>query len=144
MDEKIILLVEDNADDEALTVRALKKQNIVNTIVVLRDGAEALDWVFARGMHSSRDPAVLPHVVLLDLRLPSLSGHEVLRAIRANDRTAHLPVVILTSSPDDKNMIESYDRGANSFVSKPVDFKTFVEAVKQLGLYWLLLNKAPV
>jgi two-component system response regulator len=144
MDEKMILLVEDNADDEALTIRALKKNNIRNDLVVVRDGAEALDWLFCTGSHAGRDPSILPQVVLLDLKLPKLSGLEVLRAVRADPRTKRLPVVLLTSSKEDQDLIAGYDLGANSYVRKPVDFSDFAEAVKQLGLYWLVLNeKAP-
>jgi two-component system response regulator len=141
MDEKIILLVEDNPNDEALTLRALKKNNIRNEVVVVRDGAEALEWLFATGAHSGRDPANLPQVVLLDLKLPKVSGLEVLRAVRADPRTKRLPVVLLTSSREDQDVITGYDLGANSYVCKPVDFADFAEAIRQLGLYWLVLNE---
>jgi two-component system, response regulator len=141
MDEKMILLVEDNPDDEALTLRALKKNNIRNPVVVVRDGAEALDWLFARGDHASRDASVLPQVVLLDLKLPKVSGLEVLRAVRDDPRTKRLPVVLLTSSKEDQDLIAGYDLGANSYVRKPVDFAAFAEAIRQLGLYWLVLNE---
>ncbi len=141
MDDKIILLVEDNPNDEALTLRALKKNNIRNEVVVVRDGAEALEWLFATGAHSGRDPANLPQVVLLDLKLPKVSGLEVLRAVRADPRTKRLPVVLLTSSREDQDVITGYDLGANSYVCKPVDFSDFAEAIRQLGLYWLVLNE---
>jgi two-component system, response regulator len=142
MNEKMILLVEDNADDEALTLRALKKNNIKNEVVVVRDGAEALDWLFARGTHAGRDESVLPQVVLLDVNLPKLSGLEVLKAVRADARTKRLPIVLLTSSKEDQDVIAGYDLGANSYVRKPVDFGDFSEAIRHLGLYWLVLNEA--
>ena len=138
-----ILLVEDNPDDEALTLRALKKNNIANEVVVARDGAEALDYLFATGPHAGRDPRYLPQVVLLDLKLPKVDGLEVLRRIRSDDRTRLLPVVVLTSSREDRDVVESYNRGANSYVRKPVDFEAFMEAAKQLGLYWLVVNEPP-
>lgn len=138
----MILLVEDDADDVALTVRTFNKMHVANEIVVVRDGIEALDWLFSRGQYAGRH-AVLPQLVLLDLRLPLLDGLEVLRAIRADERTRALPVVILSSSEEDRDAISSYDRGANSFVSKPVALNDFVAAVRQLGLYWLVLNKVP-
>ena len=141
MDEKIILLVEDNPNDEALTIRALKKHNIRNEVIVVRDGAEALDWLFARGVHAARDATTLPQVVLLDLKLPKVSGLEVLRAVRADPRTKRLPVVLLTSSKEDQDVVTGYDLGANSYVCKPVDFADFAEAIRQLGLYWLVLNE---
>ena len=142
--EKIILLVEDNPDDEELTLRALKKQNIQNEVVVARDGVEALDYLFATGKYEGRDVEDWPQVVLLDLKLPKLTGLEVLRQIRSDPRTKFIPVVILTTSTEERDMIESYKLGANSYVKKPVDFVAFSEAVKNLGLYWLLLNeKAP-
>jgi two-component system response regulator len=137
-----ILLVEDNPDDEALTLRALRKNNIANEVAVARDGAEALDYLFGTGVHSGRDPA-LPQVVLLDLKLPKIDGLEVLSRVRANPRTAMLPVVILTSSKEERDLAESYTRGANSYVRKPVDFQAFLQAVNQLGLYWLVLNERP-
>jgi two-component system response regulator len=143
VDDKMILLVEDNPNDEALTLRALKKNNIKNVIVIMRDGAEALDWLFLRGEHAGRDPELVPQVVLLDLKLPKLDGLEVLRAIRADARTKRLPVVILTSSDEDQDLIAGYDLGTNSYVRKPVDFGQFTEAVRQLGLYWLVLNEGP-
>ena len=143
MNDKIILLVEDNPDDEALTLRALQKNNIQNEVVVARDGAQALDYLFGRGDHAGRDTTVLPQVVLLDLKLPKVDGLEVLRRIRADVTTKYLPVVILTASKEDRDLIEGYDLGANSYVRKPVDFNAFAEAVRQLGLYWLVLNLAP-
>ena len=143
MSDHVILLVEDNASDEALTLRALKKNNIQNEVVVVRDGAAALDWLFARGAHADRAGAPLPQLVLLDLKLPKISGLEVLRAIRADERTKLLPVVILTSSKQDQDLIEGYGSGANSYVIKPVDFVQFSEAVRNLGLYWLIINERP-
>jgi two-component system, response regulator len=141
MSERIILLVEDNANDEALTQRALKKANIMNKVVVARDGALALDYLFTKGAFAERDPAEVPQVVLLDLNLPKVGGLDVLRAIRADPRTKLLPVVVLTSSKQDRDLIEGYSLGANSYVVKPVDFSKFSEAVRQLGLYWLVLNE---
>lgn len=144
MNEHVILLVEDNSSDEELTLRALKKSNIKNTVDVVRDGAAALDYLFARGDFSERDPEDTPQVVLLDLNLPKLSGLEVLRALRGDPRTRLLPVVILTSSKQDRDLVEGYQLGANSYIVKPVDFVQFSEAIRQLGLYWLVLNqKAP-
>lgn len=138
----MILLVEDNPDDEVLALRALKKNNIGNPVTVTRDGAEALDFLFCRGAYEEREPA-LPQVVLLDLKLPKVDGLEVLRQIRADGRTNMLPVVILTSSKEDQDLIAGYRGGANSYIRKPVDFDQFVEAVRQLGLYWLVLNQPP-
>jgi len=143
MTNKIILLVEDNPDDEALTLRALKKNNILNEVVVARDGAEALDYLFGTGQYTGRDVGILPLVVLLDLKLPKVDGLEVLQRLRADERTQLLPVVILTSSKEEKDIITSYRLGANSYVRKPVNFIEFVEAVRQLGLYWLVLNEPP-
>jgi two-component system response regulator len=140
MSERVILLVEDNPSDEELTLRALKKSNILNRVVVVRDGAEALDWLFVRGVHASRGTDTA-QVVLLDLKLPKIDGLEVLRAIRTDERTRRLPVVVLTSSIQDQDVIASYDLGANSYVRKPVDFTQFVDAVRQLGLYWLVINQ---
>lgn len=143
MTEKVILLVEDNPRDEELTLRALKKSNVRNEVVVAHDGAEALDYLFATGAHAARDPADVPTVVLLDLKLPKVDGIEVLRRIRADERTKLQPVVILTSSNEERDRLESYGSGANSYVRKPVEFTAFAEAVRQLGLYWLLLNEPP-
>jgi len=141
--EKIILLVEDNADDEALTLRALRKNNIRNEVVVARDGAEALDYLFGAGAHAGRDINIMPALTLLDLKLPKIDGLEVLRRIRADERTKLLPVVILTSSKEDQDLINGYNLGANSYIRKPVDFAQFTEAVRHLGLYWLILNESP-
>ena len=142
MDKKI-LLVEDNADDELLTRRTLKKSNVCNDVVVVRDGAEALDYLFATGEHTGRDPSALPQVVLLDLGLPKVDGLEVLGRIRADERTRLLPVVILTSSEDQEDVVNGYGLGANSFVRKPVDMGKFCEAVVELGMYWIILNETP-
>ena len=145
MSDKVILLVEDNPDDEALTLRALKKNNIQNEVVVARDGVEALDFLFGTGKYAGRDVTVLPSVTLLDLKLPKIDGLEVLEKVRANELTKLLPVVILTSSKEEQDLIRGYKLGANSYIRKPVDFSQFIEAVRQLGLYWLLLNEsAPV
>lgn len=141
MKERIILLVEDSPDDVDLTLRALKKSNVLNEVVVVRDGAEALDYLFATGTYSGRDSTVMPEVVLLDLKLPKVDGLEVLRQIRADERTKLLPVVILTSSNEQRDVVESYKLGANSYIRKPVDFDQFIESVRQLGLYWLVLNE---
>ena len=143
MDEKTILLVEDNPDDVALTMRAFKKSNIMHKIVVARDGVEALEYLFGNGQYAGRDTKIQPRVVLLDLKMPKMDGMEVLRSMRADERTQSLPVVVLTTSSEDRDRIESYKLGANSFIRKPVDFGQFVEAVQQLGLYWLSLNEAP-
>ena len=142
-DEKVILLIEDNSDDEKLTLRALKKQHIRNRVIVARDGAEALDWLFSRGTYANRDPALRPQIVMLDLSLPKISGFDVLRAIRADARTQRLPVVIVTSSNEDRDLIESYQLGANSYVCKPVEFAEFIEAISNLAAYWVLVNKVP-
>ena len=139
----MILLVEDNPDDEALTLRAFQKNNMKNKIVVVRDGEEALDFLFRRGGYAARDPQEVPELILLDLNLPKIDGIEVLRQVRADPRTRLLPVVILTSSKEEQDLIEGYKEGANSYVRKPVDFNQFVEAVRQLGLYWLVLNEPP-
>lgn len=143
MKDKIILLVEDNARDEELTLRALKKNNIRSEVVVARDGAEAIDYLFVCGAFAGRDASELPEVVLLDLKLPKIDGLEVLRRIRSNENTRLLPVVILTSSDEEKDLLAAYEAGCNSYVRKPVDFQQFAEAVRQLGLYWLLLNEKP-
>lgn len=145
MEDKMILLVEDNPRDEALTLRALKKSNIVNEVIVARDGVEALDYLFGTGTYSERDMTIMPQLVLLDLKLPKVDGLQVLQKIRADERTRRLPVVIFTSSSEEEDVIKSYNLGANSYVRKPVDFEHFMEATKQLGLYWLVLNLvAPV
>jgi two-component system, response regulator len=144
MEDKMILLVEDNPDDEALTIRALKKNNIGNRLVVVRDGVEAIDFLFASGTYKDRDIKDTPQVVLLDLKLPKMDGLEVLRRIRENESTRLLPVVILTSSKEEQDILKGYKLGANSYVRKPVDFDQFVEAVRQLGLYWLVLNESPL
>jgi two-component system response regulator len=141
--ERIILLVEDNPDDEALTLRALKKNNILNEVIVARDGIEALDYLFANGAYTGRDVSDSPQVILLDLKLPKVDGLEVLRQLRADERTRLFPVVILTTSNEDRDILSSYEIGANSYIRKPVDFEQFMEAVRQLGLYWLVLNMAP-
>lgn len=141
MNDEAILLVEDNPDDEALTLRALKKNNIKNEVVVAHDGAEALDYLFGEGAYSGRDIRVMPQVVLLDLKLPKVDGFEVLRRLRADERTKGLPVVILTSSIEEQDRISGYDLGANSYIRKPVEFSNFIEAVRQLGLYWVILNR---
>ncbi len=143
MTSGIILLVEDNLDDVELTLRSLKKHNISNEVVLAHDGAEALEYLFATGAYADRDTSIMPAVILLDLKLPKVDGLEVLQRLRADERTKLLPVVILTSSREEKDMISSYSLGANSYVRKPVDFNQFSEAVKQLGLYWLLLNESP-
>ena len=143
MDDKVILLVEDNADDEVLTLRALKKNNIRNEVVIARDGSEALDYLFGTGVHADRDLKVMPQIILLDLKLPKVDGFEVLHRVRSNEATKLLPVVILTTSNEDQDRIRGYGLGANSFVRKPVEFDKFIEAVRQLGLYWLILNEAP-
>jgi CheY-like chemotaxis protein len=141
MSKKNILLVEDNPDDEALTLRALKKNNILNEVIVARDGAEALDYLFGTGAYADRDLNIMPQIILLDLKLPKVDGLEILRRLRADERTKLLPVVILTSSKEDKDVINGYSLGANSYIRKPVDFTQFSEAVRQLGLYWLILNE---
>ena len=143
MAEKIILLVEDSPDDEALTLRALKTHNIVNKIVVARDGVEALDYLFGVGAHAGRDMDVMPQVVLLDLKLPKLDGLEVLKRLRADPRTVLLPIIILTSSKEEQDLINGYKQGANSYVRKPVDFEQFTKAIQQLKLYWLVINEPP-
>jgi two-component system, response regulator len=140
---KVILLVEDNEDDAMLTLRAFKRSHVMNPIVVARDGIEALDFLFARGNHSDRATAPLPALVILDLKLPKLDGLGVLKAIRAEERTQLLPVVILTSSKEEQDLISGYSLGANSYVRKPVDFTEFLEAVKVLGIYWLMMNQSP-
>lgn len=141
MANKFILLVEDNPDDEALTLRALKKNNIANEVVVTRDGVEALDFLFCQGAHRGRNPLEKPAVILLDLKLPKVDGLEVLKRLRTDDRTRLYPVVILTSSKEEHDLINGYRLGANSYIRKPVDFNQFVDAVGKLGLYWLVLNE---
>jgi CheY-like chemotaxis protein len=143
MNEKIILLVEDNPDDVTLTLRALKKNNIVNEVVVAKDGVEALDYLFGAGMYEGRDTSVMPIVTLLDLKLPKLDGMEVLKRVRGNERTKLIPIVILTSSKEENDLINGYSLGANSYIRKPVDFNQFSEAIRELGLYWILLNESP-
>ncbi len=142
MENKVILLVEDNPRDEALTMRALKKSNIANEIVITRDGVEALEYLFGTGAYAGRDLTVMPQLILLDLKLPKVDGLEVLRQIRADERTRRLPVVIFTSSSEEEDLINSYNLGANSYVRKPVEFEQFMDATKQLRLYWLVLNEA--
>jgi CheY-like chemotaxis protein len=140
---KSILLVEDNPDDEALAIRALQRHHISNEIVVARDGVEALDYLFGRGIYIDRDISNKPTVVLLDLKLPRVDGLEVLRQLRADDRTRLLPVVVLTTSSEEQDMLSSYSLGCNSYIRKPVDFVQFSEAIRQLGVYWLLINESP-
>ncbi len=143
MNQKAVLLVEDNPDDEELTLVALQENNIGNPVIVVRDGAEALEYLFGTGRYEGDKTRCLPVVILLDLKLPKVSGLEVLRRLRDNEQTKFLPVVILTSSKEEQDRIQSYALGANSYVRKPVDFGQFIEAVKQLGLYWLVLNEPP-
>ena len=143
MSDKTILLVADNPDDVTLTLRALKKNNLLNEVIVARDGVEALDFLFCEGNYANRAPEHLPELILLDLKLPKVDGLEVLKRIRANGRTKLLPVVILTSSNEQSDIISGYELGVNSYIRKPVDFEQFIEAVRQLGLYWLVLNQAP-
>jgi len=140
---KTILLIEDNASDIELTRRALERSHVANQLVVVHDGQEALEYLFGTGAHAGREISSLPGVTLLDLKLPRVPGLEVLRAIRADARTRRMPVVILTSSNEERDVAASYDLGVNSYIQKPVDFKRFVEAIQQLGLYWLLLNEPP-
>src|SRR5437867_4222816 len=145
MTKKTILLVEDNSDDEALTLRALKQNKILNEVIVARDGAEALDYLFATGTYTGRDLTAMPRLILLDLKLPKIDGLEVLQRLRDDPRTGLLPVVVLTSSREYRDVVESYRHCANSYIRKPVDFAQFTETVRQLGLYWLVLNEpAPV
>jgi CheY-like chemotaxis protein len=140
---KVVLLVEDNPDDVALTLRAFRKSNLLNEVVVVGDGVEALDYLFGTGAYAGRDTRVTPQVILLDLKLPRLDGLEVLRGLRADQRTQLLPVIVLTTSVEERDLVESYKLGANSYVRKPVNFSQFIEAVNQLGLYWLVLNEQP-
>ncbi|MBW2566084.1 MAG: response regulator [Deltaproteobacteria bacterium] len=143
MEEKTILLVEDNPDDELLAVRALRKNKIMNKVVVARDGAEALDYLFGTGPYEGRDMSEMPQVILLDLKLPKVDGLEVLKRLRNDERTKVIPVVVLTSSKEERDLTDSYQLGANSYIHKPVDFAQFTEAIRQLGLYWLVLNESP-
>ncbi|MEA5463735.1 response regulator [Leptothoe sp. PORK10 BA2] len=143
VDHKVILLVEDNPDDEALTIRALNRNHIGNQVVVAHDGVEALDYLFATGLYANRDTSLKPAVILLDLKLPRLNGLEVLRRLRGNDLTKLLPVVILTTSNEEQDLLDSYNLGCNSYIRKPVDFLQFSEAIRQLGMYWLLMNQSP-
>lgn len=143
MIDKVILLVEDNANDEALALRALKKNNFQERVVVVRDGAEALDYLFGTGAYQGRSASEIPRVVLLDLKLPKVDGIEVLRRVRAHERTKLLPIVILTSSNEERDRLAGYGYGANSYIQKPVDFTAFSEAVRHLGLYWLQINEPP-
>ncbi len=142
MSERVILLVEDHPDDEELTMRALKKNNILNRVVIARDGVQALEYVFGTGAYAGRDMNEMPQLILLDLKLPKIDGLEVLRRLRADERTRFLPIVILTSSKEEQDLLKSYKLGANSYVRKPVDFVEFTQAVQQLGLYWLILNES--
>jgi two-component system, response regulator len=143
MKKRIILLVEDNPDDEALTLRAFQKNNILNEIVVVRDGSEALDYLFFKDKYAERDPGSDPELILLDLKLPKVDGLEVLKAIRENPKTRLYPVIILTSSKEEKDILKSYELYANSYIRKPVDFLQFSDAIRQLGIYWLVLNETP-
>lgn len=144
MEEKYILLVEDNDDDIILTKRALEKNRIKNELKIVRDGAEALDFIFGKGRYEGRNTSLLPTVILLDLKLPKIDGLEVLNILRSNELTKLLPIVILTSSKEEHDVIRSYTYGANSYIRKPVDFEQFIRAVQTLGLYWLILNESPV
>jgi CheY-like chemotaxis protein len=143
MDEKLILLVEDNPDDEELTLRALRKARIASEIVVARDGTEALDFIFGTGAYAGRDLRRRPAVIMLDLKIPKLNGFDVLKRLRADPRTKHVAVVVLTSSSEDEDKVRSYDSGANSYVRKPVESDSFIEAVTRLGVYWMLCNEVP-
>jgi two-component system response regulator len=143
MNNKAILLVEDNPDDEVLTLRALTKNNFANDVVVARDGAEALDYLFCTGLHSDRDPRDAPALMLLDLKLPKVDGLEVLRRVREDERHTLLPIIILTSSKEEQDLMRGYGLHCNSYIRKPVDFTAFVEAVKTIGMYWLVLNEVP-
>jgi two-component system response regulator len=143
MKKKVLLLVEDNPDDELLTIRALRKHNLANDIVVCRDGQQALDYLYGEGEYAGQPPPELPQVILLDLKLPKVDGLQVLERIRSDERTRAVPVVVLTSSNEERDIVRSYHLGANSYVRKPVNFEQFVEAARQLGLYWLVLNEVP-
>jgi len=140
---RILLLVEDNPDDEALTLRALRRHNLANEIVVAHDGQQALDFLFGEGEYQGRDTRIQPQVILLDLKLPKVDGLSVLARLRRHPRTRHVPVVILTSSDEESDLLRGYELGANSYVRKPVDFEEFIEAARQLGLFWLVLNEVP-
>ncbi len=144
MENKVILLIEDNPDDEMLTRRVLDKHRVANEVVVAHDGVEALDYLFATGEYADRDGSLMPQLILLDLQLPKINGLEVLQRMRDDERTKLLPVVVLTSSNEERDIVESYKLGANSYIRKPVDFKKFAEAVGQLALYWLVLNETPI
>lgn len=141
--EPVILLVEDNPDDEELTRLALQESNLTNQLFVVRDGQEALEWLFCQGQHADREPCFVPSLILLDLKLPKKTGLEVLEAIRNNERTRRMPVVILTSSKEEQDVMRGYDLGANSYIQKPVDFEQFTQAIRQLGVYWMVLNEPP-
>jgi len=143
MSQPVILLVEDNADDEELTRLALDETKVANQLVVVRDGQEALDWLFCTGKYADRDPCQVPSLVLLDLKLPKVNGLEVLQCVREDAHLRRLPVVVLTSSREEQDVIRSYDLGANSFIQKPVDYEQFLNAIKQLGIYWMVLNEPP-
>ncbi len=143
MKKRTILLVEDNPDDEALTLKAFKKNNILNEVVVVRDGEAALDYLFARGEYAKRDKSVNPELILLDLKLPKIDGLEVLKIIKSDNRTQLIPVIILTSSSEEKDILKSYELYANSYIRKPVDFEQFSDAIRELGVYWLVLNETP-
>jgi two-component system response regulator len=143
MNDKMILVVEDNPDDEEMTLRSLKRAKIANEIAVARDGNEALEFIFGEGAHEGRDIERMPALIVLDLKLPKLNGYDVLKRLRGDERTRRIPVVVLTSSSEDEDMLKSYDSGANSYVRKPVEFNSFADAVTQLGLYWMLLNQQP-
>ena len=143
LDDLEILLVEDNPTDAELTMRALKRNNLANKLFWVKDGEEALDFIYARGQFADRNPEDLPRLILLDLRMPKIDGFEVLKDIKRNERTCKIPVVVLTSSQEDKDVVESYKLGVNSYVGKPVEFDDFIDAVSTLGLYWMLINKTP-
>ena len=140
---KTILLVEDNPDDEALTLRALKKHNFAHTVDVVRDGAEALDYIFGKGDYADRDKSTMPQLILLDIKLPKVDGLEVLKEIRSNEKYHHIPIVMLTTSTEESDVVRSYKNGANSFIKKPVDFSEFLDVVNKLGIYWLAINTTP-
>ena len=144
MTTKTILLVEDNPDDVELTIRALRKNRVANRVVIVRDGAEAVDWLFGTGTHAGRDVSDQPAVILMDIKMPKIDGLEVLAKIRADPRTRRNPVVMLTSSKQQEDVLRAYDNGANSYIRKPVDFDRFTEAIRQIGLYWMVLNELPV